>query len=67
MLNFGKVPPLTAHAAHLTVQIFAVIKPVVSESKVLARNENIRDLEGFFFPVHTHTQGYGLQRSIKAV
>lgn len=66
------MPLLTAHAAHLTVQIFAVIKPVVSESKVLACNENIRDLEGFFFlstHIHNHAQrqGCGLQEGIKAV
>lgn len=41
------MPPLTPHPAHLTVQIFAVIKPVVSASKVLARIRNIGDLDGF--------------------
>ena len=48
------MPPLTPHPAHLTVQIFAVIKPVVSASRVLARIGNIRDLDGFFY-LHTNT------------
>lgn len=47
---------LTPHPAHLTVQIFAVRKPVVSESEVLAHNENIGDLDGFY--VHTLMQNH---------
>lgn len=69
MLNFGKVPPLRLHLAHLTVQIFAVTKPVVCESEVLARNENI--WEPFWFLsthiIQTHRQTCGLQEGIKAV
>lgn len=56
MLNFRKVSPLTLHPAHQTVQIFAVIKPVVSESKVLACNENIGDLDGFYLHTYANTQ-----------
>lgn len=62
MLNFWKVPPLAPHPAHLAVQIFAVLKPVVSESKVLECNKNIKDLGGFYL----HTNSCGLQEGIKA-
>ena len=55
MLNFWKGPLLMPHSAHLTVQIFAIINPVVSELEVLARNKNIRDLHGFYLHTHTHT------------
>lgn len=47
MLNFREVPLLKPHPAHLTVQIFAVIKLVVSEAKALAQSLSIRDLDAF--------------------
>lgn len=44
------------HPTHLALQIFAVIKPVVSDFMVFGRTNHIRDLDGSALHTNTNTK-----------
>lgn len=67
VLNRSKMAPLTSHAAHITVQIFALMNPIFFfVSKSIAHHKNNNDLDGFIYEiVVTLLKGITTERHVR--